>query len=181
MNTLRGLNDTQRTGQREALQLFDLWRNAQRRAVQGRYDDAVARVYRLLEWTAQWLLRRHLAIDTADVPADRLPAGFGAQPGRDGKITLGLFQAWRLAGTIPGPAVAFVETQLARLQDHVKARNRSILAHGYDPISATEWTRFAGWLQESFMPLLEREAATVGVRSVPEQLPTAQCWRDAGS
>jgi hypothetical protein len=58
----------------------------------------------------------------------------------------------------------------------LKVRNYSILAHGYDPISATEWTRFAGWLQESFMPLLEREAATVGVRSVPDQLPTARCW-----
>ena len=40
-----------------AYSTLDLWRNAERRAVQGRYDDAVARCYRMVEWTAQWLLR----------------------------------------------------------------------------------------------------------------------------
>jgi hypothetical protein len=40
-----------------ALQLRDLWHNAQRCAARGRYDDAVARLYRLWEAIAQWLLR----------------------------------------------------------------------------------------------------------------------------
>jgi len=45
----------------EPARLLDLWRNAERRAAQGRHDDAVARVYRLLEWSAQWLLRSRMA------------------------------------------------------------------------------------------------------------------------
>lgn len=34
----------------EGLRIWDLWLNAQRRAAAGRYDDAVARAYRMLEW-----------------------------------------------------------------------------------------------------------------------------------
>ena len=59
----------------EPARLFDLWRNAERRAAQGRYDDAVARVYRLLEWSAQWLLRSRCGIDTGDVSPERVPPG----------------------------------------------------------------------------------------------------------
>jgi CRISPR-associated protein (TIGR02710 family) len=144
--------------------------------VQGRFDDAVARVYRLVEWTAQWLLHRHLAIDTADVPADRLPEGFAVEPGADGKIKLGLFQAWRLLGTVAGPIAEFVDTELTSLQDRVQTRNHSILAHGFEPIGEAEWQRFQSWLEKAFMPLLTSEAKQVGVTSMPQQLPTQQCW-----
>ena len=83
---------------RDAVRLFDLWLNAERRAAQGRFDDAVARAYRLIEWTAQWQLRTILGIDTADFPADRLPEGSRTRPGRDGKIKIGLYEAWQVIG-----------------------------------------------------------------------------------
>ena len=47
-----------------ALHLRDLWHNAQRCAARGRYDDAIARLYRLWEAIAQWLLRVDFRIDT---------------------------------------------------------------------------------------------------------------------
>ena len=52
----------------EAARLSDLWLNAERRAAQGRFDDAVARVYRLIEWTAQWQLRIRLGADYRGFP-----------------------------------------------------------------------------------------------------------------
>jgi CRISPR-associated protein (TIGR02710 family) len=50
-----------------ALHLRDLWRNAQRCAARGRHDDAVARLYRLWEGIAQWLLWADFRLDTAMV------------------------------------------------------------------------------------------------------------------
>src|SRR5579884_625822 len=58
-----------------ALHLRDLWHNAERCAARGRYDDAVARLYRLWEGSAQWLLRADCRIDT-------------------GVIRIGLKKAW---------------------------------------------------------------------------------------
>lgn len=177
LQTLRGLNAAESSERREALRLFDLWRNAERRAAQGRYDDAVARIYRLLEWSAQWLLRRHLGIDTADVSPERLPPDFAVQPNRDGKYQLALFQAWQLAGTIAGPVAAFVDSQLRRMQHLVHIRNYSILAHGFAPISATQWQEFSDWIETALLPLMSAEAQqAVGIRSIPAQLPISQCW-----
>ncbi len=65
---------------REAAQLLDLYLNAQRRAAQGRYDDAIARVYRLIEWTAQWILKTQCNLNTADIDEIRDPRRFDTQP-----------------------------------------------------------------------------------------------------
>jgi CRISPR-associated protein (TIGR02710 family) len=51
----------------------DLLLNAERRAVQGRYDDAVARIYRAMELIAQVRLLRTYGIDTADVDLEKVP------------------------------------------------------------------------------------------------------------
>ena len=92
---------TRETGkQREPARLWDLWLNAERRASQGRFDDAVARVYRLIEWTAQWQLRDKIGADTADFPPERLPASVDAPPARDGKIKIGLWSAWQISGGV---------------------------------------------------------------------------------
>ena len=81
----------------KAARLWDLWLNAERRAAQGRFDDAVARWYRLMEWTAQWQLKVQLGADTADFPGELLAPGMDATPGRNGKIEVGLRKAWQIA------------------------------------------------------------------------------------
>ncbi|MGH7087181.1 MAG: TIGR02710 family CRISPR-associated CARF protein, partial [Acetobacteraceae bacterium] len=57
----------------KAARLFDLWRNAERRAARGQYDDAVARCYRLIEATAQFLLETHRGFDTGNLDLAALP------------------------------------------------------------------------------------------------------------
>jgi len=89
---------------REALQIWDLWLNALRRAAAGRYDDTVARAYRMIEWTAQWILKTRVGLDTADLPADK--ANGLVQPNRDGKYQAGLFAAWQLVALHTGGAGA---------------------------------------------------------------------------
>jgi len=82
LTIIKTLNDTA-VNKRDAARLHDLYLNAQRRAAQGRYDDAIARVYRLWEWTAQWLLKKHCGIDTANIPAEQIPVGVNLHQNRD--------------------------------------------------------------------------------------------------
>lgn len=156
----------------EPARLFDLWRNAQRRSAQGRYDDAVARVYRLIEWLGQWLLRSRCGMDTADIPADRLPADMPLQPDADGRIRGGLMVAWDLVGRLTeGPAASFIKAQRPALLHHLEVRNHSILAHGFTPIGEGAWRALAQWLEGGLIPVLEQEAAAAGLRRPPPQLP----------
>ena len=164
--------------------LFDLWRNAERRAAQGRYDDAVARWYRLMEWTAQWQLRIKLDADTADFPRELLPANIDVMPADDGKIKLGLWRAWQSIGCrLTGPARAFALEYGPTLRDLLDIRNRSILAHGFRPISAEDWHRVRSFTEESFLPVLRALAHDVGLKNEPPQLPTSppedEGWKES--
>ncbi len=169
-------NDDPRT---EPARLLDLWLNAQRRAAQGRFDDAVARAYRLLEWTAQWLLRVHAGIDTADVPQDKLPDGVVVQPNREGRRQAGLYVAWQLvAHHVQGAPRQFAVDERDRMLDHLAARNSSILAHGYTPIGAGVWTHLAGWVESALLPVLRESGALRGLRLSPPQLPNEPIWEE---
>jgi CRISPR-associated protein (TIGR02710 family) len=164
---------------KEPAQLLDLWLNAERRAVQGRYDDAVARVYRLLEWTAQWLLRTRCGLDTSDIRESQQIEGININCNREGKRQAGLVAAWQLvAHHLTGSSQAFARQQQEKLRDHIQVRNQSILAHGYRPVDKVAWERLAEWVRESFLPMLHAEAAAAGVRRNPPQLPRSPIWRE---
>jgi hypothetical protein len=166
---------------REAARLWDLWRNAERRAVQGRYDDAVARVYRLLEWTAQWLLRARAAIDTSNLRQESIPDGVRITTNHRGEYQAGLLAAWDLvAHHLDTEAARWVQAERSCLQNHIKMRNDSILAHGYSPVDRSNWERLAEWVTTSFIPALAAEADHAGVRHAPPQLPQQPPWQSDG-
>jgi hypothetical protein len=156
--------------------LWDLWLNARRRAAQGRYDDAVARLYRLIEWTAQWLLEEK-GIDTSNLRRDQIPSDMSIAPNRDGKYQAGLVTAWELVGQhVPGPPAEFAFSERKRMRDYILTRNDSILAHGDTPINQAEWNRFSGWVQDAMIPLLKHAGTKAGFRMEPPQLPTTRPW-----
>jgi len=157
--------------------LWDLWLNAQRRAVQCRYDDAVARAYRLLEWTAQWLLGT-LGIDTSDLRDEQIPETLHIPPNADGKRQAGLRNAWRLAAHHLGDEVRqFVEREESRMLDQLQKRNDSILAHGYTPIARSDWETFAEWIEAALLPLLQAQATRARLKVLAPQLPQRPLWR----
>lgn len=165
------LND-QNLAKRDAARLFDLYRNAERRAAQGRYDDAVSRVYRLIEWSAQWLLETQCSLKTSDIKPEQIPEAMTLKPNRNGVIQVGLFEAWQLVKLkTQGAAARFIAEQENTLLNHTKIRNGSILAHGFTPIQNSEWQTIHGWLEGCFMPMLLEEAAKVGIKQMPPQLP----------
>ena len=160
---------------REPLRLFDLFRNAERRAAQGRYDDAVARLYRMLEWSAQWLLRERAGIDTSDVPETCIPPGLVLPENRRGRRQAGLHAAWQLAAAHAGETVArFWALHQAQVLDLLTRRNHSILAHGFTPLTEADWRSFYDWTHDHLVPLLLESSGgePYRVRTLPDQLPT---------
>ena len=159
--------------QQEPARLLDLWLNAQRRAAQGRYDDAVARVYRMIEWTGQWLLRTKLGADTADFAADLLPPQVEAHPDGDGKVKLGLWDAWQVVKSRlkPGPAHDMIANCGSELRDLLRIRNDSILAHGFTPVQKPSWERMESWVENRFLPVLDHYARAAGLKKPLDQLP----------
>ncbi|GBE12366.1 CRISPR-associated protein [bacterium BMS3Abin13] len=161
--------------------LLDLWRNAERRAVQGRYDDAVARCYRMVEWTAQWLLHTRCGIDTSDIAPAQLPDDFDLSKGHADKIQAGLFKAWELVGIkLPGSAAGkFAANRLPTMLDHIQVRNNSILAHGKTPVGRENWQKFHLWLDQTFLPMLCEEMKQVRISKMAQQLPDRYLWEDS--
>lgn len=144
-----------------ALHLRDLWRNAGRCAARGRYDDAVARLYRLWEGIAQWLLRVDCGIDTA-------------------VIKIGLRQSWDLYLHLRphGIAAAFWQQadekgrEIDRFStEYLPIRNHSILAHGWNPVTEKAWNRLSRWAEAGLLDLLAREADRLGEPHELPQLP----------
>jgi CRISPR-associated protein (TIGR02710 family) len=146
-----------------ALHLADLWRSAQRCAERGRYDDAVARLYRLWEAIAQWLLRHDCAIDTA-------------------VIKTGLRQSWDLYLHLrpDGAAASFWRrvgedrrSELDRLSERLSIRNNSILAHGWNAVTPAGWNSLSEWTGSGLREVLAREAGRLAEAHELPQLPTA--------
>lgn len=171
LNVAMRLNDI-KPEKREAACLIDLYLNAQRRAVQGRYDDAIARVYRLIEWTAQWLLETQCDIKTADIKVEQLPEAMPLKPNRKGLIQVGLYDAWQLVKLkTQGEAAQFITTQEQELLNYLNIRNASILAHGFEPVGPNAWETMQQWLDRHFIPMLLQETNRFGIKAMPPQLP----------
>lgn len=125
----------------------DLLRNAQRRAAEKRYDDAVARLYRAFEALAQVRLRNeHDIPDTKSVAIDKLPDDLRQQwagRARDGTVFLGLRDAYTLLQAMADElGRRFLDAGLDNSeQSPLVARNQSILAHGFSPVSQVVYNR----------------------------------------
>ena len=140
----------------------DLLLNAERRAAQRRYDDAVGRLYRATELTAQLLLRNGVtnqvgpsglmtdAINIELLPTD-LKETYRAKEGLDGKVKLGLTASYELLAQLNHPIGCIWQEQKYRIIDQLKIRNNSLFAHGFQPISYQAWqslkTTLGGFLQ----------------------------------
>ncbi len=162
----------------EPARLIDLWWNAERRATQGRYDDAAGRWYRLMEWTAQWQLRSKLNVDTADVPPEMLPSDSDKSTERDNSRPVGLRDAWKIvAERLSGPASEFAVRVGSELVDLLNVRNNSLLAHGFEAVDKKKWLRIQQFTKECFLPTFLLLAADAGLQPdskiQPRQLPTS--------
>lgn len=124
--------------------LVDLWNNIERRAEEGRFDDAVARVYRLLEYAAQMrLYTAHDGLLSGDVDTGKLPDSMKEdieqkRNPRSGKVQLELVAAFELLEELGDDVGTGFREMWARKENSIQSvlglRNNSILAHGFSPV-----------------------------------------------
>lgn len=117
----------------------DLLANASRRIKEGRYDDAVARLYRAIEALAQAKLHTHGFPDTSNIPMTKLPESLRAKwsdRADEGFLKIGLQDDYLLLNELKDEAgIQFAALELNDPQRSLLvARNSSILAHGYTPV-----------------------------------------------
>lgn len=172
----------------ELFLLVDLWHNAHRRAARGRFDDAIARCYRLVEATAQWLLVTRHGLPPSRLPVSALPTKRRKEWADglpdDRTIDLPLEKTWRLlkdrelslVGRSAEPMVIELfasssgTSRFEAMRHWLSRRNHSILAHGFRPIDRDLWDEVRAWLAAAWLPWLERQAEAIGL-DLP-QLPT---------
>jgi len=156
----------------------DLWLNAQRRAARGRYDDALARLYRLVEAAAQAQLMARYGLDSGRIPPDALPEAMrGEMPLRQDPKTHAPFvelaqnNAYRLLGLRdPSDPVLRAYAPDWRAGEKLfgpawlSRRNKSILAHGYKSIREEQWRESSRWVEGRLRPFWSAFE--------PPQLPT---------
>lgn len=148
----------------------DLQRNAERLAARGRFDDALARLYRLAEAAAQARLfaRWHLrsgAIPPAELPDRLRSADLERRDRRTGQVflELPLMRTLELleARDPQDPLVAaWDRREDGRLASPAwqAGRNRSILAHGFQPVDEATWTAAKRWIDDRLAPFWQGEA-----------------------
>lgn len=148
-NNKKFLNLLIKAERREEYLIPDLINNVERRMEEGKYDDAVARLYRCIEMIAQYRLKEKYEIDSSDVDTWRLKADLGLEEKivekyekkRDNdKIKLALNEDLELLKDLGDELGKLKDDKL--LQDLLSKRNYSILAHGIQPIGKETATKF---------------------------------------
>ncbi|HXG22455.1 MAG TPA: TIGR02710 family CRISPR-associated CARF protein [Methylomirabilota bacterium] len=123
--------------------IVDLLLNAERRAQEGKFDDAVARLYRFTEMFAQALLAQH-NIDTSEVDVRLVPETLReelekSRNAETHRVEIPLAKSYALLAGLGNPAgSAFRHNK--NLKNYLKRRNSSILAHGVEPITEKDYT-----------------------------------------
>ncbi len=150
--------------------ILELIANADRRAIQSRYDDGVGRLYRAVELYAQGLARQSFGAELGKVPFESLPKDRNAEirrefgKPREGIYELGtkkLFEMLRYDDNVPDDIIGIY----TRLRKHLHARNNSLYAHGSVPVTKKQFLEF-------------REAIRVELSIADSEIPT---WPDISS
>lgn len=140
--------------------IADVVNNAERRFISGRYDDAVARLYRAIEMLAQYCLKKEFGIDSSDVDLNKIPDSEYRKKLEtkrepiNGKIKIGLRDAYELLEKL-GHSLGKDFTQNSKLQHQLSKRNSSITAHGLQSITMNDYQELktsAYALFEKYLP-----------------------------
>lgn len=151
----------------------DLWLNAERRAGLGLYDDAVARLYRLMEAAVQARLWTEHGISTDDVPLDRLSTSLREKFLRQSQSTsvkLALSDAMNLLACLD-PQDRLPDAMERDHPDWQSNRNHSILAHGFRPLGEANWKQARSWFEKRGEILRKDLLGRPLSEQLPNQLP----------
>lgn len=133
------LDELVKSGKRPCYKfILDIYANAERRFEEGKTDDAILRLYRLVEMMAQERLMNKYDINTSDVQEEQMPDTLRAdyianyKNHRTGKIEIPLSASFKLLnerGDDLGKTFKANELKFLSIQS---SRNHSYLAHGFE-------------------------------------------------
>ncbi|MFN6559465.1 MAG: TIGR02710 family CRISPR-associated CARF protein [Nostoc sp. ChiSLP01] len=143
----------------------DLLNNAQRRAVQERYDDAVGRLYRALELLAQIRLNITYGIKTGDVDILQLPEALRNEYEQKrspvkGVIQLALRNSYELLSKLPDDSIGKLYQENAnKIINALEVRNNSLFAHGFKTINSEDYQQvseiFVNFIQSAITAVVK--------------------------
>ncbi len=158
----------------------DLQLNAVRRAHQGRFDDAVARLYRAMELLGQMRLQKAHGLDTSDLKLAALPEElqrrYETRVREDGQVVLGLIDDYELLLGLGDPVGEVYQDWKSKVLNAIKRRNLSISAHGLEPLKDTDYHEVEGVLAGFMQAALK----VVGVNLTYLQLPREEIVEHTG-
>jgi CRISPR-associated protein (TIGR02710 family) len=158
----------------------DLWLNALRRGERGRHDDAVARLYRLVEAAAQAHLWEKHGLESGKVAPHELPDRM-----RDSVYmktdhqTQASYAALGLNHTVellrardPHDRLVAAYGGAGAGEDRagppwLTSRNNSILAHGFVTVDEQAWEQAKNWVETNLMGFFE----SAGFPQLPRHIP----------
>lgn len=126
------------------MRLADLVENAFRRMRRHQFNDAMARLYRAVEFLAQARLYNEHSIDTGHVDLARVPENYHEQLApyknqKTEKIQIPMIRAYdlleKLDDDLGAGFMQLYNDRKERLQALLNRRNESILAHGFESVS----------------------------------------------
>ncbi|MBN2572350.1 MAG: TIGR02710 family CRISPR-associated protein [Ignavibacteriales bacterium] len=134
----------------------DLVYNAERRASEGKFDDAVARLYRALEMVAQIEFIKQFGCKTEDVNIEKLPQEikndikFKYQNTSNRKIQLPMYKTFDVLNYVGNKYGKIFEENNVLIKKNISKRNYSILAHGSVPVDERHFKEFHQFLLDKF-------------------------------
>ena len=149
--------------------LLELLANAQRRALQHRYDDAIGRIYRAVELYGQQLVKQAFGAELGQVTKESIPPRFRdsfdaqfARSFRDGRYNLGLAGMYQCLDFSEDRKLRAKTAVHTNLKDRLDSRHMSLLGHGVRPVT-----------DQIYQRLMDSTLAELGIR--PSELPR---WPD---
>ena len=128
--------------------IVDIIQNARRRAFEGNFDDAVARLYRCIEMIGQYTLLQYGIISSEvnlEVLRDKITSitlqKLIAKNNDNETIKIGLVEDFEILSELnKDDKVSITYTKYKEdFLKHINIRNESILAHGINPISKDKY------------------------------------------
>ncbi|HOU57673.1 MAG TPA: TIGR02710 family CRISPR-associated CARF protein [Smithellaceae bacterium] len=149
----------------------DLLNNAERRAHRGYYDDAVGRLYRATELFAQIRLKTAHNLDSAEMKLADLPAElrpkYASRTRENNKLLIGLREDYALLADLNDTVGIRYENSSKKITDILNKRNKSIFAHGVQPLSEGDYRK----VRETLAGFIADCASAVKIEYLMPQMP----------
>jgi CRISPR-associated protein (TIGR02710 family) len=149
----------------------DLVLNAERRAAQNRYDDAVGRLYRALELLAQVRLWHKYQIATGNLDLAKLPEDI--RDSYRNHAELPLQRSYELLTQLdPDPIGKLYKQSQNKIRDVLKNRNHSLFAHGFRPVIKADYEKMYQAIGDFIQNSIQAVVSEPSSSSPPQFLTT---------